>query len=205
MKNLIYLFIVLFSFQMSFSNDVKIYDFNALSTGVINGQDNWVRFGAGWTNPIIVTSGPDGSNCLFATGGGGSQSYASRINDVNFSITSFSGDETSAFFQIDVYHSAWTSEVGIGFDDNTNTQVDLSECGIRLHFNNFGNYIRLHVADDSYTQQSALTWPPASLWYTIRVVMDFTANAGQGSASVYMKEYGTNSFVAIAGLQDCRM
>lgn len=206
MKNIVILALTLIIHQFTFANDVKNYDFNALSTGVIHGQDNWVRFGPGWTNPIIVTSGPDGSNCLFSTAGGNSQSYASRINDANFSITSFSGDETSAFFQIDVLHAAWTSEVGIGYDDNSNSQVELNECGIRLNFNNFGDYIRLYVADNSYTQQSAPTWPPnATLWYTIRVVIDFTANAGQGSASVYMKEYGTNSFAAIAGLQNVNM
>ena len=199
--------IALFNFfnsNYAFSNEVKNYDFNSLTPGVtLNGQDNWVVFGPGWTFPYVSANGPDGSLAIFATAGGGSLKYTSRINDGNYSITSFTGDENSAVFQIDAISVCWNTHVGIGFDDNSNNEVESSECGIRLGFSDC-SVQRLTVFDAQGNSTIYNGWSAGS-WVTIRVVMDFTANGGQGSASVYTKLYGTNSFTPIASLQNINM
>jgi hypothetical protein len=188
------------------ANEVKTYDFNSLSNGNLAGQDNWVLFGPGWTQPIISDDGPDGSKSLFSTASGSSLRYISRINDGNFSITDFSGDETQAIFQFDVRHSAWTTDVGLGYDDNSNNQIESSECGIRIRMRNDGNFLGIYLADGSFAESTIPSWPPnPAIWYTIRVVMDFTANSGTGAASVYYKEYGTTSYIQMPGLQNIDM
>lgn len=195
---------IIFNSNFSISNEVKNYDFNSLAPGdTLDGKDNWVMFGPGWTFPIVSANGPDGSLAIFATAGGGSQKYTSRINDGNYSITSFTGDENSAVFQIDAISVCWTTHVGIGYDDNSNNMIESSECGIRLAFLDCITE-RLSFIDAQGNSTEFIGWDAAA-WVSIRVVMDFTANGGQGSASVYTKQYGTNSFAPIAALQNINM
>jgi hypothetical protein len=118
----------------------------------------------------------------------------------------YAGNENSAFFEIDVYPYCWSSEVGLGYDDNSNGRIENSELGIGLGFSECGsnNLIFRNALGTQVSIPGVLT---PSHWSTIRVVFDFTANSGEGSASVFQRDItaGATVFTPVVAFQNINM
>ncbi len=191
---------------------ITTYDFNSLSTGDINGQDNWATEDQGscCNNLFIATSSSyDGSNYADAVNGAGGRNLDIwRINDGNFSIPTFTGNETVSYIQFDATRGWWGHVFGLGFDADGDSKVlrdDANELGIRLQIVNSATELRLIDAGGSTT---AATYSfTGTDWHRFKVVMNLTANSGQGSASVYALNLtaGETTFTAVSGLQNINM
>jgi len=202
------------------------YDFNALSGSDTspyanpNGQDNWTSEGFIFSSPISSwfvgvsqTLGFDGTQALrFDRIGPGYGADASRINDGAFAIPTFAGLVTEAFFQADFGVGHWGNLFALGYDANTDSKIRKTtpnEIGPRLIIGSQSD-VGVQVMDATGT----ITKVPLSNvsafgghWVRLRLVMDFTANGGQGSGDVYFQNLtnGDTSLQPVTGLQDINL
>jgi hypothetical protein len=202
------------------------YDFNSLTGNDtphfanLDGQDNWKSIGFIFNTPkpewyvgVTDTLGFDGTQALrFERVGAGYGADASRLNDANFSIPNFRGHK-GGFFQADFGVGYWGNEFALAYDANSNGVVlktDSSEIGPRLLVGSEANkQIQVISADGSNTTVSLSNANGAvnGDWLRLRLVMDFTANDGQGSGSVYYQNLskGDTTLQPLAGLQDVNL
>ena len=172
---------------------VFTYNFESLSPGALSGQDNWTNSGA---SPFIVTTGSGfDTTQVIGTSGSPGSNYATRVNNGGFSFGSLVG----------------VTSLTLGFDTR---YVTGGNGGI--------NNQSLFYLDDGATTGSAFfglngnglvingSGPvlPGTLgfddWFSLRLVMDLTANSGDGSGSLYYKNLtdGDSGYTAVSGLQN---
>ena len=233
MKRLMFLLMLLLVFVTPLTpvyaegpSNVVSYDFNSLTGSDVSpfssldGQDGWTSVGFIFNTPkpewyvgVTDTLGFDGTQALrFQRVGAGYGADASRLNDANFSIPSFIGHE-GGFFQADFGIGYWGNEFALAYDANADGVVrktDPSEIGPRLLVGSHADrQIKVISADGS-----TMTAPLSSAngagsgdWLRLRLVMNFTANDGQGSGSVYYQNLNKadTNLRPLAGLQDINL
>ena len=194
-----------------------VYDFEGL-TGAdmhpfapLNGQDGWSEetFNAGNPMGVTETLSHDGTKSLrFQEVGPGFGSDASRINDSSWGFAPYTGNETNAYFQVDMHVGFWGGSYGVAHDANGNGQIrgsEMGERGVRFVLGTQSNVqFRLVDAVGGSTQASlAGTGISGGDWVRVRVVMDLAANGGEGLGYVdaMVLGAGPSSFAPIAGLQ----
>jgi hypothetical protein len=219
---LCFLFTVTLLWSTTDSAHAVGYNFNALSGNDnpitdLDGQDNWTTQGFGVNGVpdlsrimgVTATLGFDGTPALrFQEQGPGVGADASRLNDGAFSIPTFDGSETEAFIQADFGFGAWGNQFALGYDTNADSIIRRStpnEIGPRLSIGCF------EQAGVSVTNAAGITTkvPVSNVnagcteWVRLRLVMDFTANGGQGSGDVYFKNLtnGDTCLQPVTGLQ----
>lgn len=196
-----------------------VYDFNNLNGSdphpftLLDGQDNWTEetFNANNRCGVTATLSHDGTQSLrFQESGPGYGCDASRINDAAWLFVPYQGTEQTAMFQCDMQVGFWGGSFGLGHDTNSDGLVRGSqpgERGVRIHIGTQVNQqLRLYRADQTFAQASLASAGGigGGNWVRLRVVMDFTANGGTGSGSVFVQNLsqGATSFLAVPGLQD---
>ena len=195
----------------------SVYDFEGLTGSdmhpftPLNGQDGWTEetFNAGNPTGVTETLSHDGSQSLrFQEVGPGYGSDASRINDSSWSFAPYSGTETNAYFQVDMLVGFWGGSYGVAHDANGNGLIrgsELGERGVRFVLGTQSNVqFRLVDASGASTQASlAGTGITGGDWVRVRVVMDLSANGGQGLGYVdaMILGAGPSNFAPVAGLQ----
>jgi hypothetical protein len=233
MKRLMFLLMLLLVFvtplTRAYASEPSIivsYDFNSLTGSHISpffnldGQDNWTSIGFIFNTPkpewyvgVTDTLGFDGTQALrFQRVGAGYGADASRLNDANFSIPNFRGHK-GGFFQADFGIGYWGNEFALAYDANSDGVVlktDASEIGPRLLVGSEVNrQIKVISADGSTTTAplSNANGAVSGDWLRLRLLMDFTANDGQGSGSVYYQNLnkGDTTLQPLAGLQDINL
>lgn len=195
------------------AQQITTYDFNSLSIGDISGQDNWGTEdqGGNCCNNLFIASPSsyNGTNYADAVNAGGGRNLDIwRINDGGFSIPTFTGNEPASYIQFDATRGYWGHVFGLGYDADGDSKVlrdDANELGIRLQVVTRAAQLRLINA--AGTTVSAAYSIRGTDWHRFKVVMDLTANSGQGSASVYALNLtaGETSFTAVSGLQNLNM
>ena len=195
-----------------------VYDFNQLNGSdvypytLLDGQDGWSEqtYNTARRCGVTATLSHDGTQSLqFQESGPGYGCDASRINDVNWSYTPFTGTETRAFFQADIKIGYWGGSFGPAHDTNNNTTIRAAEPGERGVRFNVGSHANVQLQLIPATGTATVV-PLASLgsvgggtWLRVRVVMDLTANAGTGLGYVHVQNMtaGQTWFTAVPGLQ----
>ena len=197
------------------------YDFNSLSTGTLTGQDGWYITRAYWNNAIIVSdTAPGGtSNMVQQTVGGVTGARALPTG------TYFFGNETAAVLQYDVKATRGYSSDQVWLGGN-GTQTHLgddfagaqAQLGPMLGFyNSAGGVYNFRLGskntaadagtDGGWIMHDQASSVPLGHWITLKLVMDFTANGGAGSGSVFYKDLtnGDSGFTAVSSLQNINL
>ena len=206
--------------------NVASYDFNSLTGSDtspfanLDGQDNWTSIGfisstpqPTWYVGVTDTLGFDGTQALrFQRIGAGYGADASRLNDATFSIPDFD-DANLGFFQADFGIGYWGNEFALAYDANSDgviRKTDPSEIGPRLLVGSHADVqVAVVSADGSITKTplSNANGAGGGDWLRLRLVIDFTANGGQGSGSVYYQNLtaGDTALHLLAGLEDVNL
>ncbi len=194
------------------------YDFNALTGSDVHpyapldGQDGWTAESFNTAIPLGVTAtlGFDGTPALrFQEVGAGYGADASRLYDAGWSPPTFTGGETDAFFGADFGVGYWGNQLALGYDANSSGTIrryETGEIGPQLLVGSHSNVgVTLVSAAGNKTTVPLSTAGGASGgdWLRLRLVMNFTANAGQGAGSVdYVNlSAGGTDWQPVAGLQ----
>ena len=205
---------------------VVSYDFNSLSGSDtspfanLDGQDNWTSIGfisstpkPEWYVGVTQTLGFDGTQALrFQRVGAGYGADASRLNDGSFSMPDFD-DANVGFFQVDFGIGCWGEDFALAYDANSDgviRKTDPSEIGPRLRVGSHANVQISVISADGVITTTPLANANGAVggdWVRLRLVMDFTANGGQGSGSVYYQNLaaGDTAFQPLAGLQNVNL
>lgn len=176
---------------------VFTYDFESPpinSLGVLSGQDNWSSLGG---SAFIVTNGTGfNTSQVVGTGGSAGSNFAGRINDGSFTFGSLTG-VTSLTLGFDTrYVNGGTGGVSnqAHFYLNSSPVASTQSAFFGLEGNN------LTINNSAFALPGSLNFDD---WISLRLVMDLTANGGDGSGSLYYKNLtdGDTSYSAVAGLQ----
>ena len=160
------------------------YTFESLTAGTLAGQDAWVDFGGAGSNHSVTTVAPAhvGGSTKVATG----FDQSVRVNDGNFSYNPHSATDTAALMEFDVRAgSGDTAVMALGRDLAFSTHSQLGpQFGIWGGLNTF----MIRGAVEGGISQAALTGTDSvNDWYRLRMVVDFTANSGNGAGSLYVR------------------
>jgi len=173
---------------------VFTYNFESLSSGALSGQDNWTSISG---SSFIVTNGA-GTNTsqVVGTGGSAGSNFAGRVNDGSFSFGSLAG-VTSVTLGFDTrYVNGGTGGVSnqAHFFLNNSPSGSTQSAFFGLQGNN------LTINNAAFALPGGLNFDD---WISLRLVMDLTANGGDGSGSLLYKNLtdGETSYSAVAGLQ----
>ncbi|CAA9229963.1 MAG: hypothetical protein AVDCRST_MAG42-1075 [uncultured Chthoniobacterales bacterium] len=194
-------------FALSPAARAQIYSAEELTRRAsLGGQDGWQLVGGFGGISVDQGSGINPSTVL--QGPSSFSSFAARTNDSNFSFAQFTGLETSVVLQIDVYPVFTPMALfGLGHDSITDTDSVINQASETgpLFGTMTSNGARLVIqeAGRGTSHLSSITLANLS-WYQIRLEMDFTANAGQGSGSLFLRNLslGETSFTAVPDLQN---
>jgi hypothetical protein len=195
---------------------LAIYDFNALvpspTNPTINGQDGWevsTFYGTASTpaNGYVKSAwGADGSQALYCNPPNGpSGTQMSRPNDASLGMPSFTGPNLQAI-ETDIYPQCWGVHFGVGYDNNTNGQIDIgtdtgTEVGIRVALGACGG--NQWVAGSTTANFSN---PFNYQWGRIRMIIDTTANSGQGSGCLFYKlPYNAATWTLVSAAQQVNL
>lgn len=182
-----------------------IYTFDNLQPGFLVGQDNWTP----WQSQNQTVSYRTGSNTTLVAGTpvvGNQAGVVCRVNDSNYAFPSYTGTETDATLEFDFQYQPNESYdgspiFGLGTDiDGTNTIDNATEWGPmfgvkRSFYVTYGSpkfHIRAagagdHIFSDLTVAEHVGENAVAGDWLRLRMVIDFTANFGDGSGTLYWK------------------
>jgi hypothetical protein len=189
------------------SADAAIYNFDQLSTGPINGQDNWAAGPTG--GPVVETgAGINSSNAFSNSLDGLPEAAAARTNDNSFSYPALGPSLrfTMGFdFRVDntaagLYSSA--KFMLAEHDDGFGTQ-DMIGFGYSSSF----NQMLIYFASDEgggYGGAANNFNHVKGNWYRFEMRVDPTAYGGNGSGSLFYKNLtaGDTNWTAVPILQN---
>lgn len=195
------------------------YDNENLSAGNLNGQDGWIT--KGWINDTpdgytseVGTVQNGSSGITFSLGGSGVGTSGSRLEDGNWEMPDNNACDESAFFEFEANISLFGVLVGPGFDKDSDGTIDI----FRGNNQETPVYFWLSAASSptwglklvpSGGYYAATTVPVSVIGglgdhVKIKVVIDYQANSGAGSASAFYQNLtnGDTVYQPINGLQD---
>ncbi len=189
-----------------------IYDFNSLSVGDLSGQDGWVT--------ILYPDGPgdlqvdyansqgdlsaDGTLSLWYNhvGGRAATRKASANFDFDFTI------EGTIELEFDMRKSHWGNFFGCGYDADGD-----GHCapGLATEANDGGIHVNI-ASQNPLNNKIILPNGQETIfsinndgWASYKMVMDFTANGGQGSVALFYKPGTTGAWIAVPEVQGLNM
>lgn len=196
-----------------YGQDVYQYDFNSLTKGGLNGQDDWKTIVQ--TNgtadfyidaPVSGLTSPDGTPAVFYSAGGpGYGRTATRKATPNFNFGFTQGGVVE--MEIDMHRNGWGVFFGAGFDADGDGYIapgldtEPNDGGIMVFIQSTNNYVAL--PDGNKVTFSDID---NAGWARYKIVIDFDAYRGQGSVSLSYKP-GTTSqnWVAVNEIQGINM
>jgi len=198
------------------------YDFNDLSEGNINGQDNWTTVvnAGGSPNEMDVAYSYlglvsyDGTKAVFYGQSGGNYGRtASRLSQANFPFDFTLGGPVE--IQVDIHTGYWGTLFGFGYDANDNGYLmHAQETVIEIEDNEGG--FGFHVGNKDLPQIKSFYMPDGSLvqytfplessdgWYRYKLFLDLDANGGAGSITMFVAEM-EGDFVAVSEISDLNL
>lgn len=202
-----------------------VYDFNALSIAPINGQDGWssvnnvnansgadcLDINAGYGSGI---TSPDVSMYAFYCGGGPNIGRtATRITTPALPFDFNIGGVME--IQVDIYAAWWGTFFGFGYDKNANGYIvkgleqvaayEANEGGIGIYLAKASQCAALNSFMKPDGTKITFTYDSIyGKWSTYKMVIDFDANGGAGSLSLFARPTG-GSFQAIPQVQNINL
>ncbi len=190
-----------------------LYDFNDLNVADLNGQDDWVTIPhTTGTADLIVdfVAGsvvpPDGTQAVFYNAGGpGVGRTATRKATANFDF-----DFTQAGIiemEIDMHQAWWGTFFGAGYDADGDGHI---APGLSTEPDDGGIYF--NVA--GVTGNDKIILPNGENiefivendgWCRYKMILDFTANDGEGAVGMYYDPGVTGEWIAISEVQGVNM
>jgi hypothetical protein len=187
------------------------YDFNDLETGNLNGQDDW--------QTIVQTSGtadmfvdyaagsvvaPDGSLAVFynASGAGfGRTATRKATSNFNFDFTNGGVIE----IEVEMHRNYWGMFFGAGFDADGDGHI---APGLTSEPYDGGFYINISSQNPANNKvvlpdgNSVVFTASNEGWAAYKMVLDFTANDGEGAVALFYKPGATgDDWIAISEVQ----
>jgi hypothetical protein len=187
------------------------YDFEALTVNnAIDGQDNWEDpLGLGGAVAEADSTSVNGTLVAGAplTTAVNPIADITRVNDAAFSLPSLSGTENTAVLQFDLTGEG-TALFTLGHDLNGDGLLTEGAGEIGPVFGAVGRHFHLREANlGADTEADFASGDAGSDWYQMQLRIDFTANAGAGAGSVFVKNLtdGDPQFRTIPELQDINL
>ena len=210
MKNFSIILLVMIMSITSFGQVVSEYDFNSLTEGDLDGQDNWQTilhstgphdFSVAYTAGNAVT--PDGSLGIFYNGSGsGYGRTATRKATSNFNFDLTQADVVE--FELEMHRNYWGMFCGIGFDADGDGHI---APGLDSEPDDGGIMFRIATQNPSNNKIYLLDGTEVIFtadnesWCRYKMVLDFNANDGQGAVSLFYDPGVTGDWVAISEIQ----
>lgn len=189
----------------------SMYDFEALTVNnTIDGQDNWEDpLGLGGAVVTADSTTVNGTLAVSAplTTAVNPIADITRVNDTAFGIPTLSGTESAAVLKFDLTGDG-TALFTLGHDLNGDGLLTESAGEIGPVFGAVDRHFHLQEANLGVdTEADFASGDAGSDWYQIRLHIDFTANAGAGAGSVFVKNLtdGDVQFRTIPELQDINL
>ena len=189
------------------------YDFNSLSTGDLDGQDDWVTI-LHTTGPVDIfidfTGGgvvsPDGTQAAFYTGnGGGYGRTATRKASSNFNFDITESDIVE--LEIDMHRNYWGMFFGVGFDADGDGHIAPSlssepdDGGIHFNISSIEGNNKITLP----TGETIVFTADNGAWSRYKLVLDFTANDGEGAVALSFDPGIIGEWIAIPEVQGLNM
>ncbi len=199
------------------------YDFNSLTSGNLNGQDNWttvlnsnttvtfdfiVGYNGGGTGAVT----PDNSPGVFYNQSGGNYGRtASRVNTPAFPFNFAIGGIME--IEADINTAWWGTFFGFGYDVNNNgyivKNIEQQYPAFESTEGGFGIYLTQQNTNNTVFMKPDgtkihIVYDSIAGWNTWKFFIDFDANAGAGSVSLFAKKPGGN-WINIPGVQSINM
>ena len=182
------------------------YDFELLSVGNINGQDNWAEAVTNATVDID-TSSANGTQVVHAnaTAVAAGETEISRINDDSFSFPPFSATQGQTCYDTTADDN---SLFALGREIVADGLLKTTDGEIGIPFGFWERQFIVLTGNSLVTRAGVadLTsdYGVITDWYRLCLTIDFTANSGNGAGSLsYMNlSRGDTGLTAIPGMQD---
>ncbi|MEM7248053.1 MAG: hypothetical protein AAF533_22160 [Acidobacteriota bacterium] len=178
----------------------------------LDGQGGWTAesFNTPGELGVTETLGFDGTPALrFIFGGANVGADASLLNDAALAIPDFLGSETDAYLQADLTLGFWGNRLALAHDRNGNGRsrsYEVGEIGPSIEIGgNPAIGVGLRDADGVRTMVPLATLTDSGgEWLRLRLLMDVTANGGQGVGSLYFQdlERGDPDLQLVPGLEN---
>lgn len=189
------------------------YDFNSLSIGDLDGQDNWVTI-LHTTGPADLfvdyaagnVTSPDGTLAVFYNASGaGYGRTATRKATANFNFDFTQADIVE--MEIDMHQNWWGMFLGAGFDADADGHI---APGLATEPDDGGIFFNISgiEGNDKITLPSGETiefTADNSDWCRYKMVLDFTANNGEGAVALSFDPGITGEWIAIPEVQGLNM
>ena len=191
-----------------------VYDFNSLNTGDLDGQDDW--------HTILHTTGPSDFFVDYATGsvvshdgtpavfynssGAGYGRTATRKATSNFDFDLTQADLIE--LEIDMHRNWWGMFFGAGFDADGDGHI---APGLSSEPDDGGIYINIAAQNPANNKivlpdGNSITYTAENGgWCRYKLVLDFTANDGQGAVALFYDPGITGEWIAISQVQGVNM
>jgi len=213
MKTLYFAFLIVLLPLLASSQIEHEYDFNNLSIGDLDGQDNWVT--------ILHTTGPadlfvdyaagsvvapDGTLAVFYNSGGpGYGRTATRKATANFDFDFTQADIVE--MEIDMHQNWWGMFLGVGFDADGDGHI---APGLATEPDDGGIFFNISgiEGNDKITLPSGETIEYTADnggWCRYKMVLDFNAYDGEGSVALSYDTNFVGNWIAIPEVQGLNM
>lgn len=218
----IFLLTLIFAFSLQAQVTEYIYDFNDLTEGNLNGQDEWTTVvnAGGTTNEMDVAYAYqgavsyDGTKAVFYGQSGGNYGRTgSRESQENFPFDFTNGGLVE--IEIDIHTGWWGTLFGFGYDANGNGYLMPAQETIINIENNEGGF-GFHIGNKDLPQILSFFMPDGSTftftfpleetngWHRYKLFLDLDANDGEGSITMFVAEM-EGDFVPVQEVSDINL
>lgn len=186
--------IVTLMLQTDYSIAADIYTFeDLLPNNSLSDQDGWRDHPGDGEAVVILDTNENGTIVVrhYKTNMTDQIAFLSRTNDATFSFVPFSGSETNAIIQFDAT-GEYTALFALGRDVNGDGLLSSGDGELGPVFGVYERQLRIQEAcsgttyDDGFNEGGG-DGNSGNEWYRIQLRINFTANSGDGSASLYFK------------------
>jgi hypothetical protein len=185
---------------------IAVYDFESLTIGQINGQDNWAE---AETNATVETDTSSANGTLVVRanatfGGAAGETEISRVNDGSFSFPAFTGTQGLICYDTTADDNSLFA-LGQEIVADGLLKIDDDEIGVPFGF--WERQFIVLVGNSLVTRAGVVDlssdYGEITDWYRLCLAIDFSANNGDGAGSLsYMNlSRGDTSFIAIPDMQ----
>jgi hypothetical protein len=191
-----------------------VYDFNSLSNGNLNGQDGWKTsvYGTGGDGQVITWTSNGSKAVQYDRSGSNFGVSGTRLNNAAYRFPQQGAGKT--IVEIDVQPAYWGMVFGMGLDANgdglfstadiKNSSASNTDMAWWVKFGKNENGWQFYSKGTAATTTGNGGTGNSLTYARVRVVLDYAANGGSGSASVFVRdlEVANSAFAPVSELQN---